>query len=110
MLKIIYFCVLSPYYILIDFALKFELFINDSTYEIDIYENKKNLKYWLFVWVESKLQFVIGGERGFKKMFEENGRELVWTFFVDKQDGARLKLLDKYVKVLRSLGVVDDVL
>ena len=27
-------------------------------------------------------------------MFEENERELVWTFFVDEKDGARLKIYD----------------
>ena len=27
-------------------------------------------------------------------MFEENERELVWTFFVDEKDGARLEIYD----------------
>ena len=37
---------------------------------------------------------VIREEGEVKIKFEENGRELVWTFFVDEKDGARLEIYD----------------
>ncbi len=40
-------------------------------------------------------------------MFEENGRELVWTFFVGEKVGARLEIYD--IKKRKYLGFFEKI-